>query len=700
MKKVFLKIALTLLVASILLSIFASCDQGNPGVQGEQGIQGEKGETGAQGEKGDDGVGIEKVEKTSSDGFVDTYTITFTDGTTKKFDVTNGTCQDEHKYGEWKTMLTSGNTKIEYRECSSCKDTQIQQSGVISIDGTNNSSGSSEVPEIVELNKDLEPFIIQSSHGRTEAFEDQYEVLTFVHCADMHASQSHWNRMVEFTNYYSDYIDFVVHAGDYCGGNQSDSPDLYAGGPKCDVPIFNVPGNHDTMPAGSSQQSTASKESVYNIIVGDHAENWDVTFMPGEYSMSYFRYYETSNILLVVLDNYYDIAEQQKWLEGVLGSAKKNGMHVITVTHEPTSAVVDAVDTPFHSINDWESLYTLPKRQFEDILSEFVADGGTLIANLAGHEHHDLFSYTLGGVLNMVVENGNSFKYWCDADRVEGTRTYDSFNVVSVDTNLGIITAIRVGNNADNFGREKSVMCYDYINKKLITGGNVASSGSSAEIPEWTGWSGVPGTTTEQRINIISGEVEKRETQFYFGGTTASDFGGFIYGGNGSYTPAGGSSISWKAADLIGAEYEWATSTECQTYAGNTYNVGLYSDGGAQADIYAAGCVLVANGGIAANQIFYSDDGGKTWIAAGDTGNFVGISVPSDVTNVENAGAAKVRIRLRYRYLSEGAKTNGLIYGFLPGYNAEYWDGSKITNADAVVPFMIIPAEKLTFYAK
>lgn len=40
--------------------------------------------------KGDPGVGIANIAKTSTVGLVDTYTITYTDGTTSTFDVTNG----------------------------------------------------------------------------------------------------------------------------------------------------------------------------------------------------------------------------------------------------------------------------------------------------------------------------------------------------------------------------------------------------------------------------------------------------------------------------------------------------------------------------------------------------------------------------------------------------------------------------------
>ncbi len=86
---------------------------GSAGEQGIQGIQGEKGEDGntpvitiqngnwyidgvdtgksADGIKGDTGNGISAIAKTSTEGLVDTYTITFTNGTTTTFTVTNGT---------------------------------------------------------------------------------------------------------------------------------------------------------------------------------------------------------------------------------------------------------------------------------------------------------------------------------------------------------------------------------------------------------------------------------------------------------------------------------------------------------------------------------------------------------------------------------------------------------------------------------
>ena len=77
-------------------------EKGEKGDKGDQGIQGEKGEKGDKGDNGKDGVngidglngkdglGIKSVVKTSTDGLIDTYTITYSDDTTSTFTITNG----------------------------------------------------------------------------------------------------------------------------------------------------------------------------------------------------------------------------------------------------------------------------------------------------------------------------------------------------------------------------------------------------------------------------------------------------------------------------------------------------------------------------------------------------------------------------------------------------------------------------------
>jgi uncharacterized repeat protein (TIGR02543 family) len=68
-------------------------EQGEPGQDGEDGQNGSNGQTGPQGpagSDGEDGVSIVSITKTNSEGLIDTYTITYSDGHTSTFTVANG----------------------------------------------------------------------------------------------------------------------------------------------------------------------------------------------------------------------------------------------------------------------------------------------------------------------------------------------------------------------------------------------------------------------------------------------------------------------------------------------------------------------------------------------------------------------------------------------------------------------------------
>lgn len=88
-------------------------EKGDPGAQGEKGEKGEKGDPGAQGEKGEQGVagsGVRSVEKTGSDGLTDIYTITFEDGKTATFAVTNGEKGEVGEKGDTGAQGEKGDT--------------------------------------------------------------------------------------------------------------------------------------------------------------------------------------------------------------------------------------------------------------------------------------------------------------------------------------------------------------------------------------------------------------------------------------------------------------------------------------------------------------------------------------------------------------------------------------------------------------
>lgn len=63
---------------------------GKDGKNGAKGAKGDPGQNGQDGTNGHDGIGISKIEKTKTEGLVDTYVITFSDDSTFEYTVTNG----------------------------------------------------------------------------------------------------------------------------------------------------------------------------------------------------------------------------------------------------------------------------------------------------------------------------------------------------------------------------------------------------------------------------------------------------------------------------------------------------------------------------------------------------------------------------------------------------------------------------------
>ena len=325
------------------------------------------------------------------------------------------------------------------------------------------------VPGIVELHKDVEPFIIQGTAMRPElGFRDLFKPLQFIHFSDIHAILVLWNRIVEYLNYYNNYISFGLHTGDFCGGSQAQYVDLYNTGILSEKPILNCVGNHDTVsPDGTFK---TDKKTVHGLLF-NKIDNWNVEFMPGDFSMTYCKDFPESNIRLIVVNLYYDIEEQKVWIKEKLDDALIKGYHVVTASHTATAGITKKENVTFHSLTDYGSLDGYHKVFLEDLLIDFKKAGGVHVVNLAGHYHHDLFGHTDGGILNSPVECATAWNGWCDSKRVKNTKTYDCFNVVSIDTVSHLLKIVRVGDNADYFLRIKRTLCYDYIKNKLIFNG-------------------------------------------------------------------------------------------------------------------------------------------------------------------------------------------------------------------------------------
>ena len=334
--------------------------------------------------------------------------------------------------------------------------------------------------DIILLNRDVEHLVIQSAAKRCAGLghDDKYDVLQFVHFSDIHRRIVNWNRVVKYINHYSDYISFGLLTGDYVGLNQDYWVDLYGDGDPCKKVIYNCVGNHDIC---DSNLDLAEKSSTWKLLFSN-TEGWDVEFCDSEYPMSYYKDFPNANVRMIVLDVYYDIEQQQKWLVKVLEDARQKGLCVITAAHEPTGYLENTFHSNFFTLDDHldhhrrrfpgfvEPEYDFFERPlYEKVIADFVAAGGIHICHLAGDKHFDMFGTSKLGLINSVVPCAMCWGGGSDGKRVFGTKTQDCFNVVSINANQGLLKIVRVGDNYDHYLRNHTALCFDYINKKVIS---------------------------------------------------------------------------------------------------------------------------------------------------------------------------------------------------------------------------------------
>ena len=320
---------------------------------------------------------------------------------------------------------------------------------------------------IVALNRDREPFVLQSAAGRTRLAGGGHEPLQFVHFSDIHGVRELWDRVVDYVNAYCEEIAFALHTGDFCGDSQDEYIDFYREGRPCLRPILNCVGNHDTI-AGSDWHAVPKRAAWEKLFAS--AGDFGAAFAPLEHSMSYYRDFPASAVRLIVLDLYYDVEAQAAWLRETLLDAAEKGLSVLTAMHEATGPLKRCLRTGFSSLRDFGADGgTAGRARFEEEICRFREAGGRYVCNLAGHYHADRFGYTEAGVLNVAVECATDWAGWCDGYRTRGTRAYDCFNVVCVDADEGLLKLVRIGDCADRWLRAKTALCYDYRNGRLLS---------------------------------------------------------------------------------------------------------------------------------------------------------------------------------------------------------------------------------------
>lgn len=111
-----------------------------------------------------------------------------------------------------------------------------------------------------------------------------------------------------------------------------------------------------------------------------------------------------------------------------------------------------------------------------EILSYWISQGGKFVAWLCGHNHNDYMFYTKykAGVNDiLVITNDQAGTNRPPHSGVRNNKYNDgiSFNIVTIDTQNGLIKLVRNGFNTNKFLNSHQYMCYDYINRKVLNEG-------------------------------------------------------------------------------------------------------------------------------------------------------------------------------------------------------------------------------------
>ena len=105
-----------------------------------------------------------------------------------------------------------------------------------------------------------------------------------------------------------------------------------------------------------------------------------------------------------------------------------------------------------------------------DIVQAWVDRGGKFIIWLSGHTHYDLLFYPAKypGLLCIAVDQAGNLRSSPFSDRPENSESRFCANYYGIDIQNGLFKIVRIGLSRDRYMVEKDVLCYDYINKKVI----------------------------------------------------------------------------------------------------------------------------------------------------------------------------------------------------------------------------------------
>ena len=354
----------------------------------------------------------------------------------------------------------------------------------ISCDSKLSELFASESPSIFALNpaSEYDP-LMQALKGETG------QATSLLWFTDVHENRANLKRILSWYDHYQACYDGIIALGDQQNMYFTDDFSWWAedGASK----VMQVVGNHDAWISKSIYEEgnyegqvvrgygkgnpfyIISQKDVYAKFFAPYIASWGVIQPDGAASIGACYYYKDyGKVRLVVVDcKHYgtvddmdenNLSYQDRWLEGVLEDAREKGLAVMVASHySPAAATLIPCA---YTRKEATGLYSdrLDSAAYKKV-ARFIDKGGEFVCWMSGHGHYDEIGVLEADPRQLLIRcataNHNRGK---SASRHVGTKSQDSFNCISVDTDAKLVYIVKVGADENEDGTRKRILRYRY----------------------------------------------------------------------------------------------------------------------------------------------------------------------------------------------------------------------------------------------
>lgn len=343
---------------------------------------------------------------------------------------------------------------------------------------------SREDPSIFSLNPPAEyDSLIQELRGSSG------QTPSLLWFTDVHENRVNLKRILSWYDHYRTYYDDIISLGDQQGLYFTDDFSWWAADGASRV--LQVVGNHDAWISKSMYEDgeyegvvvrgygkgspfyIIGQKNLYDKFFAPFIASWNV-IQPDDASRlgTCYYYKDYGDVRLVVVDcKHYgttdDLDENKKsyqdqWLESVLNDAFDKNLAVMIASHyAPAQAtMIPCSYTRKESTGQYSDL--LNASAYKKV-SRFLDKGGEFVCWIGGHGHYDEIGVLKADPRQLSIRCATANHYRSNkVTRLDGTKSQDSFNSISIDTNNKQIYLVKTGADENEDGERKRIVRYCY----------------------------------------------------------------------------------------------------------------------------------------------------------------------------------------------------------------------------------------------